>query len=97
MGIGTSSETIRITGTAAGGAFDRATAAMAKVGKVIEVDPQDRFLRGSTRYGLQKVRLKITIEQDGADSLVTIDALADDVWGKGARSGIEKLRNALEE
>ncbi len=70
---------------------------MAKAGKVIETDAGAYFIRGTTRYGLQKVRLKVNVEQSGEDSLLNVEALGDDVWGKGARSGIKRFREALEE
>jgi hypothetical protein len=95
VGIGTSTDTIRIAGATPLDAFDQVMAAMTRVGRVIEVDADEFFVRGTTRYGLQKVRLKVKVEQDGGDSLVKIDALADDIWGKGARSGSKKLREAL--
>jgi hypothetical protein len=78
--------------------FAAALAALRTIGKVDEVDDSDRFLRGTTRYGLQTVRLKVRISPGGdRGSLVTAKALADDIWGWGARRGLTKLRHAMEE
>ena len=95
MGIGTSTETIELKAIGAEAAFERAVAALERAGKVIETDPDHGFVRATTRYGLQKVRLKIRVSERGGDSLLVIEALADDVWGKGARSGIKRFRDAL--
>jgi hypothetical protein len=97
MGIGTSSEAVQISGMHADAAFAKATGAMAKAGKVIESDADAGFIRGTTRYGLQKVRLKINVEQSGEDSILNVEALGDDVWGKGGRSAIQQFRKAVEE
>src|SRR2546423_6453400 len=95
VGIGTSSDSVELSGISGADAFERAATAMARAGKVLETDAGAGFIRGSTRYGLQKVRLKVTIQRSGNDSILNIEALADDVWGKGARSGIKRFRNAL--
>jgi hypothetical protein len=41
------------------------------------------------------VRLKIQVSQEVGGAVLHVEALADDVWGKGARSGIKKFREAL--
>ncbi len=60
-----------------------------------EADSSKMLIRGTTRFGLQKVRLKVHILPDGNGSALTIKALADDVWGKGARKGLERFLNTL--
>jgi hypothetical protein len=96
MGIGAASDTFELKGLSATEAFDRSTAAMAKIGKVKEVDASEFFIRGTTRYGLQKIRLKIRIVQDVEGPRFEVEAFADDVWSKGARKGIKRFRAALE-
>lgn len=95
MGIGSSSETVELKLVSAEEAFDSAVAALRRAGKVIETDADEGFIRGSTRYGLQRVRLQVHVRQNGDDSVLQVEALADDVWGKGARSGIKRFREEL--
>jgi hypothetical protein len=75
--------------------FAALASALETIGKVKETDESEGFIRGRTRYGLQVVRLKIHVTT-GPDSgsHVSVEALADDVWGAGARKGIAKLRKA---
>lgn len=95
VGIGTSRDSVELSETSGADAFVRAATAMAHAGKILEADAGAGFLRGTTRYGLQKVRIKVTVQPSGDDSILNIEALADDVWGKGARSGIKRFREAL--
>jgi hypothetical protein len=69
---------------------------LASVGKVTEEDETERFLRGSARYGLQKVRLKINVDGDQGGSVVRVRAQGDDLWGKAARTVVRRLSEALE-
>jgi hypothetical protein len=75
-----------------------AKAAMERVGRVKETDQPAGFLRGSGRYGLQKVRLKVTVSADGeGGSSVVIRAQGDDVWSAGAKKVIQRLAEAIRE
>lgn len=76
-------------------AYQRAREGLASIGKVIEEDSDQRFLRGTVRYGLQKVRMKVDVEPTDTGSLVRIRALADDVWGKAAKATMRKLAGAI--
>jgi hypothetical protein len=95
MGIGTASETLQLDGVSPADAFEKALRAMSAIGKVTESDVSEGFVRGTTRYGFQKVRLKVHVRPQDAGSVVGVKALADDVWGKGARSGMMRFRDAL--
>lgn len=66
------------------------------IGKVKSVEDDKMLVRGSTRYGLQKVRLKASVAPDPAGSVVTVKAQGDDVWGKAAKSAVQRLADALE-
>jgi hypothetical protein len=77
-------------------AYARVRSALASVGKVTEEDETERFLRGSARYGLQKVRLKINVDGDQGGSVVRVRAQGDDLWGKAARTVVRRLSEALE-
>jgi hypothetical protein len=63
---------------------------MREIGKVTDEDPP-KSLQGTTRFGLQRVRLRVGIAAHGSGASVTIEGLADDVWGVGARRGIKRL------
>jgi len=77
-------------------AFAAAKAALERTGKITESDPTERFLRGTAKYGLQKVRVKVNVEESDRGSIVRIRAQGDDVWGKGAKKVVERLAEALE-
>jgi hypothetical protein len=77
-------------------AYARVRNALASLGKVTEEDQAERFLRGSARYGLQKVRLKINVEANESGSVVHVRAQSDDVWGKAARTVVRRLSAAME-
>jgi hypothetical protein len=75
--------------------FARAKAALERVGQLEESDPAERFLRGTAKYGLQKVRVKVNVEAREQGSVVRIRAQGDDVWGKGAKKVAERLSDAI--
>jgi hypothetical protein len=76
-------------------AYGQARAALVRVGTLKEEDPAERFLRGSARYGLEKVRLKLTVEEGAAGSWVLIRAQGNDVWAYGARRVIGLIKDSL--
>jgi hypothetical protein len=76
-------------------AYARVRSALASIGKLTEEDSTERFLRGTARYGLQKVRLKVHVESNGAASVVRIRAQGDDLWGKAAKTVTRRLADAL--
>ena len=94
VGIGSAEEEV-IVHVAPSIALSQAKGALSAIGRVLEADDAAFFVRGSTRYGLQKVRIKCQILPRGESSRIVIKALADDVWGKGARVGIKKMKDAL--
>ena len=78
-------------------AFRRAEAALAALGTVRERDPSSGFIRGTAKYGLQKVRVKVKIESGDRASSISIRTQGDDIWGKGARTVAERIARTLEE
>lgn len=94
MGIGSAEEEVLLAGYPAQ-VFMQVKSALEQIGKVMEADQGDLFVRATTRYGLQKVRIKCRILPRGGASALKVEALADDVWGKGAREGIKKFKRAL--
>jgi hypothetical protein len=71
--------------------------AFARIGKVVDFDADNRFLRGRTRYGLQRVWIEILVQEQGEGSIARVRSAADDVWGSGARRGVNKLLRAVTE
>lgn len=94
MGIGSKDRELDY-GKSPEAAFNDLHRALRSIGKIEEADPEALFLRGTTRFGLQKVRLKMSVAPSDHGSTISIHALADDVWGKGAKKGIDKLIEAL--
>lgn len=76
-------------------ALDHVKEAFESVGKLKSVEDEKLLVRGTTRYGLQKVHLKASITSSSDGSVVSIKAQGDDVWGKAARTAVEKLADAL--
>jgi hypothetical protein len=71
--------------------------AFSSIGKVAEVSKLTLSLTGRTRYGLQSVKLRVSVLWQGEGrSLIQIQGFGDDVWGGGARKGTDKLIRALE-
>ena len=74
-------------------AFQKVLAAMASIGKVEESNPITRSLVGKARYGLNPVRLRITV-LSGAQvgtAIIEIGGKGQDVWGAAPRKVIDKL------
>ena len=71
--------------------------AFASIGKVVEVSKLTASVTGKTRYGLQAVKLRVSVLPQGeASSTIQIQGFGDDIWGGGARKGTDKLLRALE-
>jgi hypothetical protein len=71
--------------------------AFAAIGKSVEVRKLTKTVTGRVRYGLQSVKLRVSVVDHGdGRSLVQIQAFGDDIWGGGARKGADKLIRALE-
>ncbi len=89
MPIGGNSRDLELA-TTADDAFSRTEAALARVGKVKDVDPSERRIKGSIRYGLQKVLVKAEVQANGDVSTVILKAQGDDIWGVGAKKVLQK-------
>lgn len=80
-----------------GDAMDDVESALGSVGRLLESSRTLNTAVGKTRYGLQSVKLRISVVDTGrGTSLIKIGAFGDDVWGGGARKGTDKLLKALE-
>jgi hypothetical protein len=94
MGLGTASREL-VNSKSPPEAFEDAIQALKSIGRISEVDREEFFLRGDLRYGMQKVRLKIFVSYRESGSKVVVKALADDIWGRGAREGSKRFLEAL--
>jgi hypothetical protein len=71
--------------------------AFSSIGKVVEISKLTMSVTGKTRYGLQSVKLRVSVLDQGDNkSLIQIQGFGDDIWGGGARKGTDKLIRALE-
>jgi hypothetical protein len=71
--------------------------AFASIGKVVEISKLTMSITGKTRYGLQSVKLRVSVLPQGeGQSLIQVQGSGDDIWGAGARKGTDKLLRALE-
>jgi hypothetical protein len=67
------------------------------IGKALQVSKTTLSITGRTRYGLQSVKLRVSVLSQGEHkSLVQIQGFGDDMWGGGARKGTDKLLQALD-
>lgn len=95
MPIGGAAHAFEI-GASVGEAFVFAERALKQVGKVKEADAAEHRVKGSIRYGLQKILVKAHVEQRGNASMVVLRAQGDDLWGAGARKVLGRWEDALE-
>ena len=67
-----------------------ANKSLLKLGKVKELDDNKLIVSGSMRYGLQRIKINISIIEE-EQVMLKIKAEGDDIWEKGASSAINKL------
>ena len=79
------------------GRLRRELISIRSIGKVVEISKQTLTITAKVRYGLQSVRLRVSVLSQGDDrSLIQVQGFGDDIWGGGARKGTDKLLRALE-
>ena len=78
-------------------AFTLAVRAAERCGKVLDQQPATSSLTLRTRYGLQSVKLRISLLPKEGGTALQIAGAGDDVWGGGARKGSDKFVQALNE
>jgi hypothetical protein len=62
------------------------------IGRVTEYSEVLGTVSGKCRYGLQSVKLRVSVvEETPSRCLVQVQGFADDIWGAGARAGTDKL------
>jgi len=80
--------------------FDNTMADVARafgsVGKVLDSSATTGTISGRVRYGLQAVRLRVSVFEETPERCrIEIQGFGDDIWGGGARKGADKLIKAL--
>jgi hypothetical protein len=78
-------------------AFERLQAAFSSIGSVEETSSLTRTLTGKARYGLNPVRLRISVLSgfSGESAVLDIQGRGQDVWGVASRKVIDRLVDAL--
>ena len=94
MPVGGSSRDVELR-TTADDALSRTEAGLAQVGKVKDVNRSERRVKGSIRYGLQKILVKAHVQANGDASTARLKAQGDDVWGVGAKKVLQKWADAI--
>jgi hypothetical protein len=78
-------------------AWDRLKTAAASLGKVEEAHDTSRYLVLKARYGLNPVRLRVSVHTGplAGTSRLDIQGRGQDVWGVASRKVIDRLCAAL--
>lgn len=77
----------------AAAAWDRLKVVAASMGKIEEVGEAARFISFKTRYGLNPVRLRVSVLSGPSDGTAVLDiqGRGQDVWGVASRKVIDRL------
>ena len=80
-----------------GVAFEHVAEAIQKLGTLKQRGPDETFIDGRMRYGLQSVAIRVSlVERDPGQTTVVIQGSSDDVWGMGAKNASKRLVSMLE-
>jgi hypothetical protein len=67
-----------------------------QLGKLRQENNTELSLFGTSTYGLQTIKINISVESLGTNSVIHIEATSDDVFEKGAKTMLEKIIPAFE-
>ncbi|MBN1175336.1 hypothetical protein JXA48_01705 [Candidatus Woesearchaeota archaeon] len=76
--------------------FDIVVAVAESIGKDVESNKTLKSLKFKTKYGLQRVPVRIDLRPNDSGTDINITASSDDIWGGGARKCIDKFVDELE-
>jgi hypothetical protein len=76
-------------------AFAKVSRAFEVIGKLEDANPTTRTVVGKARYGLNPVRLRVSILSAPAGSVLEIAGKGQDVWGAASRKVTDKLLAAI--
>jgi hypothetical protein len=78
-------------------AFEHVAEALEKLGTLKQRDPNETFIDGRIRFGLQSVAMRVSlVERDPGQTTVVIQGSSDDAWGMGAKTASKRLVQMLE-
>jgi hypothetical protein len=79
-------------------AWSQLKSAAAQLGKIEEKSDGSRFLILKMRYGLNPVRMRVSVlsAADGQSSVLDIQGRGQDVWGVASRKAIDRLCLAIQ-
>jgi ABC-type hemin transport system substrate-binding protein len=95
MGIGESSRNLFVEENIKK-VFSVLEKAINNVGSVIEINKKTFSLIAKTRYGLQSVKVRISLVPENDGVIINFNGAGDDIWGGGARKGIDKIITEFE-
>lgn len=70
--------------------------ALSALGRLEDASDATRSMIGTMKYGLQKVRLRITYEANSNGTRICILGASDDIWGVASRNSSDRLLGALD-
>jgi len=76
-------------------AFGDAQKALSMIGEMKKSDPVALSIEGTSKYGLQNVRLIVRVTPQGNESSILIRGFSDDIWASGAKNCISRLQEAM--
>lgn len=72
------------------------TQAFSSIGLLLTSSDRTMTVTGSTRYRLQRVKLRVSIAQrDANSSIISVHGSSSEVWSAGSRDGADRLIEAL--
>lgn len=78
-------------------AFEHVAEALEKLGTVKQRDPNETFIDGRIRFGMQSVAMRVSLVERGpGQTTVVIQGSSDDVLGMGAKNASKRLVQMLE-
>lgn len=78
-------------------AFEQVAEAIERLGTLKQRDPNETFIDGRIRFGLQSVAMRVSlVERDPGQTTVVIQGSSDDAFGMGAKNASKRLVQMLE-
>ena len=78
-------------------AFEFVSAAMSKVGSVKKRDPEQNYIDGRIRYGLNPVKVRVSlVEREPRQTTIVVQGSSAEVWGVAAKNAAKRLIQMLE-
>jgi hypothetical protein len=73
-------------------AFEQVKLSLNRIGHVGQENRAQQFIKGTIRYGLQSVKIRVSlIEREANKTTVVIQATSDDIWGAAAQNATKRV------